>query len=160
MEVKKYPDNILRQQCQAVAEIMEEEIRLFQDMLSTMHQAQGIGLAAPQVGIGKRIIVIDIGEGPIKLANPEIIRVAGAKESMGEGCLSVPEAIVEVARPTEVTVKGLNEQNQPVEIEAKGLLARVILHELDHLNGKLIIDYMGFLKKIDYKLKTKNRLNL
>ncbi len=76
---------------------------------------------------------------------------------MEEGCLSVPDAIVEVARPTEVIVKGINEQANMVEINAKGLLARVLLHEIDHINGKLIVDYMSFLKKIDYKLKNYNK---
>ncbi|MBN3038204.1 MAG: peptide deformylase [Candidatus Omnitrophica bacterium] len=160
MQIRKYPDSILRQECQAVAEIMDKEIRLFEDMLTTMRSSQGIGLAAPQVGINKRIIVIDIGEGPIKIANPEIIKLGKAKESMGEGCLSVPDAIVDVSRPSEVIIKGLNEKNRPVEIKAKGLLARVILHELDHLNGKLIVDYMSFLRKIDYRLKTRNKLHM
>ncbi len=156
LEIKKYPEVILRQECEAVEKILEEELQLFQDMLLTMHNAQGIGLAAPQVGIKKKILVIDIGEGPIKLANPQLIKVNDVTEVMGEGCLSVPDAVVDVERPTEVIVEGLNEAGKTVEIKAEGLLARVLLHELDHLNGKLIIDYMSFLKKLDYKLKVKN----
>ena len=157
LEIKKYPDDILLQECLAVGEILDKELTLFQNMLTTMHQAQGIGLAAPQVGINQKIIVVDIGEGPIKLANPKIIKLGTSKEVMGEGCLSVPNAIVDVERPTEIIVKGINENNEPVEIKAKGLLARVLLHEIDHLEGRLIVDYMSFLKKIDYKLKSKNR---
>jgi len=149
--IKTYPENVLRTKSKDIIEVTEREKTLFEKMLYTMRQVSGIGLAAPQVGINQRIIVIDIGQGPIKLANPEIIKAKGA-DVMEEGCLSVPGALVDVRRPSEVIVKALNEQGKIIEIKADGLLARVLLHEIDHLNGKLIIDYMNFLKKLKFKL--------
>lgn len=156
LEIKKYPAGILRGKCESLLEITEQEKLLFENMLFTMKQSSGIGLAAPQVGIKKNIIVADIGEKPIKLANPEIIKVKGT-DKLEEGCLSVPGALVKIVRPYEVVVKGLNENGEVVELEAKGLLARVLLHEIDHLNGKLIVDYMNFLEKIKYKLDRYNK---
>ena len=152
LEIKKYPDKILLKKCKLVEKITEKELELFNNMLSTMHQEQGIGLAAPQIGISQMLFVADIGEGPILLANPEVIKVKG-KDKMEEGCLSVPDALVNIERPYEVIVKGVNEKGKVVEIKARGLLARVIMHEMDHLNNKLIIDYMYLLQKIKFKLK-------
>lgn len=151
LEIRKYPEQILRKKSENIERITEQEIALFEDMLCTVRHFSGMGLAAPQVGINKRIIVTDIGEGPLKLANPEVLKVKG-KDAMEEGCLSVPGALVNIARPDEVVVRGLNEKGKIVEVEAKGLLARVLLHEIDHLNGKLIIDYMSFFKKLKFRL--------
>ena len=151
LEIRKYPEQILRQNSENLKRITEKEIGLFEDMLCTMRHFSGIGLAAPQVGINKRIIVTDIGESPLKLANPEVLKVKG-KEMMEEGCLSVPGVLVNIARPDEVVLRGRNEKGQTVEVEAKGLLARVLLHEIDHLNGKLIINYMSFFKKLKFRL--------
>lgn len=158
LEIKKYPEKILRKKCQPVEEITEREITLFNDMLYTMCHSSGIGLAAPQIGINQKLIVanIDVGEKPLKLANPEVIKVKG-KDKMGEGCLSIPGVMVEIERPNEVIVKGLNEEGKIVELKAKGLLARVLLHEMDHLKGKLIIDYMGFWQKIKFNLNNIDR---
>ena len=156
LQIFHYPENILRGKCQSVFEITPAEKELFERMLYTMKHASGIGLAAPQVGIKKNIIVADIGEGVIKLANPQIIKVKGT-DKLEEGCLSVPKATVKVVRPYEIVLKGINEQGQEIELEAKGLLARVLLHEIDHLNGKLIVDYMNFLEKIRYKLDRHNQ---
>ena len=150
-KIKVYPESVLRQKSQSIAKITEKEKSLFTKMLNLMHHACGVGLAAPQIGINKKIIVIDIGEGPIKLANPEIVSVKGS-DVLEEGCLSVPGALVNIQRPSEVVIKALNEEGSTVEIKAQGLLARVILHEIDHLNGKLIIDYMNFIKKLKFKL--------
>ncbi|MFH1046201.1 MAG: peptide deformylase [Candidatus Omnitrophota bacterium] len=157
LPIKQYPDFVLRQECAAVEEILGAELALFEDMLATMHGAQGIGLAAPQVGVNRKIIVVDIGEGPLKLANPKIIKSNKTKEVMGEGCLSVPNTVVDVARPSEIIIVGLDEKGKTVELKAKGLLARVIMHEIDHINGRLIVDYMNFFKKIDYKLKSRKK---
>ncbi len=156
LDLKKYPEKILREKCQAVEKITEREIELFENMLFTMRHLSGIGLAGPQVDINQRLIVADIGEGPIKLADPQVIEIKG-KDKMEEGCLSVPGALVKIERPEEITIAGLNEEGKYVEIKAKGLLARVLLHEIDHLNGKLILDYMNFLQKIKFKLDSINK---
>ena len=156
LEIKKYPDKILREVCLPVKQIGERERRLFEEMFLTMRRASGIGLAAPQVGVNQRLIVADIGEGPLRLANPELIETKGT-DIMEEGCLSVPGALVKVKRPYEVIVKGLNERGDSVEIKAKGLLARVLMHEIDHLDSKLIIDYMNFLQRLKYNLGNKRK---
>ena len=109
---------------------------LITDMLDTMYDAMGVGLAAPQVGILKRIVVIDIGEGPIVLINPEIIEKSG-EQTGDEGCLSVPGMAGQVTRPNYVKVKALDEDMNEVEYEGEGLLARAFCHEIDHLDGKL-----------------------
>ena len=156
LDVKKYPEKILREKCQAVEKITEREIELFENMLFTMRHLSGIGLAGPQVDINQRLIVADIGAGPIKLADPQVIEIKG-KDKMEEGCLSVPGALVKIERPQELIITGLNEEGKYAEIKAKGLLARVLLHEIDHLNGKLILDYMNFLQKIKFKLDSINK---
>lgn len=151
MEVRKYPDdNVLRQSCECIDEVTKKERNLFNKMLYTMRYFKGIGLAAPQVGLSKRIIVVEIEDNVVKLANPKIISKKG-KDKMVEGCLSLPDTNVDVKRAYDVTVAGLNEKGEKIEINAKGLLARVIQHEIDHLDGKLIVDYMNFLKKWKYK---------
>lgn len=150
-KIKIYPESVLRQKAQPIAQVGEKEKSIFEKMINLMHHVCGVGLAAPQIGINKKIIVIDIGEGPIKLGNPEIVSVKGS-DVLEEGCLSVPGALVKITRPTEVVVKALNEKSNTIEIKADGLLARVLLHEIDHLNGKLIIDYLNFIKKLKFKL--------
>ncbi len=142
LKIKKYPETVLRKKCEVIKAVTSREKRLFKDMFFTMHTFKGIGLAACQVGIPRRLIIADIGEGAIKLANPEIISSSGS-DKMVEGCLSVPGRTVEIKRSYQLTVKGINEKGEEVEIKAKGLLARVIQHEIDHLNGKLIIDYLN-----------------
>ncbi|MBL7198413.1 MAG: peptide deformylase [Candidatus Omnitrophica bacterium] len=154
LEIKKYPNKILRKRCQPIEKIAKRELELFEKMLFTMRHFSGIGLAAPQIGILQRLIVADIGEGVIKLANPEIIKAEGI-DNMEEGCLSVPDATVDIERPYEVIVKGLNEKGETAEARAKGLLARVLQYEIDHLIGKLIIDYMRFSQKIKFKLESR-----
>jgi peptide deformylase len=114
-------------------------------MLFTMDYFCGIGLAAPQIGISKKLIVAEVEDQIVKLANPEIV-VAKGHDNMAEGCLSVPDTRVEIERYTEITVKGLDEKGEAIEMEAIGLLARVLQHEIDHLNGKLIIDYTRSMK--------------
>ena len=154
LEIKKFPDSVLRKKCESIEEITPEEVELFNGMLSTMHIFKGIGLAASQVGILRRIIVADIGEGIVKLANPSVVKVKGS-DRMVEGCLSVPDVNVEIKRPFEIVVVGLDEKGKVIEVKAKGLLARVLQHEIDHLNGKLIIDYAGLWKKMALKSKVK-----
>lgn len=141
LQIRKFPDPILRVECFKVEEITPKELDLFDDMVYTMRENNGIGLAAPQVGIAKRLIVCMNEEGRVvRLANPEIVKVRGS-EIMAEGCLSLPDEKVEIERNYEVVVIGLDDKNKEVEIKAKGLFARVLQHEIDHLNGKLIIDY-------------------
>ncbi len=132
-------DEILRKKCRAVDEIKDRELVLLDDMLETMYAADGVGLAAPQVGILKRLVVIDVGEGPMKLVNPEIVENDGEVVDY-EGCLSVPGEQGNVIRPETVKVKALNEKGENIEINGSGLLARALCHEIDHLNGVLFID--------------------
>jgi len=152
LEIKKYPDKILRKNCNSVKKVTEKESKLLEQMLVIMRQFSGIGLAAPQIGIPLQLIVADIGKGAIQLADPEIIKLKGT-DTMVEGCLSVPGFTYEIERPYEAIVRGLDEKGSPKEIKASGLLARVLQHEIDHLQGKLIIDYQPFFKKLKFTCK-------
>ena len=152
LEIKKYPDKILRVKCSPV-EIVDDKIRsILSDMAFTMHSYNGIGLAAPQIGIDKQIAVVDIGEGLISLINPEIIDKNG-RSAIEEGCLSLPEILLKVKRADSVKVKALDGTEKEVTIDAKGLLSTVIQHEIDHVNGTLIIDYSNFIKREFLKRK-------
>ena len=123
---------------------------LIADMLDTMYEAMGVGLAAPQVGILKRIVVIDVGDGPIILINPEIIEKSG-EQTGDEGCLSVPGMSGQVTRPNYVKVKALNEDMEEVVYEGEGLLARAFCHELDHLDGHMYTELVeGELHRVSY----------
>ena len=132
---------------------MDDEVRrLMDDMLETMYAAPGIGLAAPQVGALSRVLVVDIArEGeppqPYKMANPEIVWVSDEDAVYEEGCLSVPEHYAEVARPAAVRVRYLDEENEIRELEAEGLLATCVQHEIDHLDGILFLDHLTALKR-------------
>lgn len=138
-EIRTDGDEILRKKCKVVNEITPAILTLLDDMAETMYEAEGVGLAAPQVGILKRIVVIDVGNGIIELINPEIIEVEG--EQIGpEGCLSIPGVVGEVTRPLKVKVKTLNRKGEEVILEGEGLLARAFSHETDHLNGILFTD--------------------
>jgi len=154
LAIKKYPDKILRRNSIYVEKITEEEKELLEQMYFTMKHFCGIGLAAPQIGISKKLIVAEVEEKVTKLVNPEIIKANG-NECMAEGCLSVPDIGVDIKRPDRIIVKGLNEKGRNVELKATGLLARVLQHEIDHLKGKLIIDYMNPLEKIKFRLSNK-----
>ena len=137
--IRTEEDPVLRKISKPVKEVTPKIITLIDDMLDTMYEAMGVGLAAPQVGILKRIVVIDVGEGPIVLINPEILETSGSQTGQ-EGCLSVPGKCGQVTRAEHVKAKALNENMEEYEIEADGLLARCILHECDHLDGKLYVD--------------------
>ena len=132
-------DPILRKRSRALEAITDRERELFDDMIETMHDAEGIGLAAPQVGILKRMIVIDIGEGPIKVANP-VLRDYEGEEILYEGCLSIPKFSGAVKRPHALTVDYMDEHGEEKTMHATGLLARVFCHETDHLDGILFKD--------------------
>ena len=135
-EVREIGDEILGKQCKEVKKMTIRTKILIGDMLDTMYEKMGVGLAAPQVGILKRIVVIDVGEGPIVLINPEIIETSG-EQTGEEGCLSVPGKWGIVTRPNYVKVRALNEEMEEFEIEGEGLLARAFCHEIDHLDGHL-----------------------
>lgn len=137
--IRTEEDEILRKKSRKVDEINDRILTLIEDMKETMYAADGVGLAAPQIGILKRIVVIDVGNGPITLINPEIMSVEGSQIDY-EGCLSIPGEQGKVKRPFKVKVKALNEENKEIEIEGEELLARALCHEIDHLNGILFID--------------------
>ena len=132
-------DAILRKTSKEVKEITPKIHELIEDMLETMYETGGVGLAAPQVGILKRIVVIDVGDGPLVMINPEIIKTEGTQTG-DEGCLSVPGKAGQVTRPYTVTARFMDEDGEMYEIEGEELLARAICHECDHLDGKLYID--------------------
>ena len=140
LRIVKEGDEILRKKCRPVEEITPKIHRLLDDMAETMRAAQGVGLAAPQVGILRRIVVVEIEEGNlIELINPKIIAFAGEQEG-NEGCLSVPNKWGTVKRPMHVTVRAQNRHGETFEITGSEFLARAFCHELDHLDGKLYID--------------------
>jgi peptide deformylase len=136
----KYPEPILREKAKEVKRFNERLAKLLDDMAETMYDAHGVGLAAPQVGIGKRVIVVDVGEGLIEMVNPEIVEKSGEQIEPAEGCLSIPGMLGYVKRANEIRVKGQDRHGNPVEMEAEDYLARAFQHEIDHLNGVLFID--------------------
>lgn len=138
-EVREIGDDILTKQCKNVTKMTLRTKILIGDMLETMYDKYGVGLAAPQVGVLKKIVVIDVGEGPIVLINPEIVETSG-EQTGEEGCLSVPGKWGIVTRPNHVKVRALNQEMEPIELEGEGLLARAFCHEIDHLSGELYID--------------------
>ena len=147
LKIKTFPDTILRTKAASVDKVTSLERSILDDMARTMYLNQGVGLAAIQVGIDKQLAVIDIGDGLIRLVNPTIISKTGL-EAHEEGCLSCPGESIKIKRAKTVVVSFLNENGDPVKLKADGLLARAVQHELDHLSGKLIIDYLGPIKKI------------
>ena len=132
-------DPILRKTSKEVKEVTPKIRELIDDMLETMYEANGVGLAAPQVGVLKRIVVIDVGEGPLVMVNPQVVKTSGSQTG-DEGCLSVPGKAGTVTRPDEVTVRFMGEDGEWYELEGRELLARAICHECDHLDGKLYVD--------------------
>ncbi len=152
MPILVAPDPRLKTKAKTVEKVDGEIRRLMDDMLETMYNARGIGLAAPQVGVSRRVIVIDVaGEdedpNPIRMANPEIVWASEEEELREEGCLSLPEQYAEVVRPVEVKIRYLDYQNEIREIDADGLLGLCIQHEMDHLEGTLFVDHLSNLKR-------------
>lgn len=138
-EVREIGDDILTKQCKPVPKMTLRTQILIDDMLDTMYEKMGVGLAAPQVGILKQIVVIDVGAGPIVMINPEVVEASG-EQTGEEGCLSVPGKYGIVTRPDHVKVRFLNEEMEETEMEGEGLLARAFCHEIDHLSGELYVD--------------------
>lgn len=146
MEIRVLGDPILRESTTPVALFTDDLRRLLDDMFETMYAANGVGLAAPQVGRLERVCVVDVGEGPIALVNPEIVLAEGRMRGE-EGCLSIPEMFGDVERAARVSVKALDARGEPITVEGTELLARCMQHEIDHLHGKLFIDYLSMLKR-------------
>ena len=148
--IRTLGDDILRAKAKEITEMTPRIEELIDDMFDTMDEANGVGLAAPQVGILKRIVVIDIGEGPIVLINPEILETSG-EQTGDEGCLSVPGMAGQVTRPNYVKVKAMDEDMNEVIYEGTELLARAFCHEIDHLDGKMYTDLVeGELHRTSY----------
>jgi len=161
LDILRFPDPRLRNRAKSVAVVDKSLTQLIDDMLETMYRAPGIGLAATQVNVAKRVVVIDISEEknqPLCLINPEILEKDGV-EQMEEGCLSVPGVYDLVSRAGHIRLRALDRDGNPFEMEAEGLLAVCIQHELDHLDGKLFVDYLSSLKRqrIRKKLEKESR---
>ena len=155
LNILHFPDPRLRNVAQAVEQVDDDVRQLVDDMFETMYAAPGIGLAATQVNIARRIVVIDISEEkdqPLCLINPELIELDGVEE-MEEGCLSVPGVFERVQRAEQVRVAALDRSGTPFELQADGLLAVCIQHEIDHLDGKLFVDYLSQLKRARIRKK-------
>ncbi len=151
-KIREEGDEILKKKSRPVEEINDKIQELIDDMLDTMYKANGVGLAAVQVGVLKQVIVIDIedGSGPYILINPKILKQKGEQE-VEEGCLSFPNKFAKVIRPAEITIEALNREGKTHKIKAKELLAQAISHEIDHLNGEVFIDKIvpGTLEYVD-----------
>ena len=161
-KILHYPDPRLRRQALPVDTVDDETRTLIDDMAETMYQAPGMGLAAPQIDVSKRVLVLDISEARNDLrvfVNPELLTQEG-EQTMEEGCLSVPGVYEEVTRAEKVTVRTLGGDGKPFELEADGLLATCVQHEIDHLDGKLFVDYLSRLKqqRVRKKLEKQQRL--
>ena len=163
LPILEFPDPRLRKVAQPVTEVTDATRQLVDDMLETMYDAPGIGLAATQIDVHQRIVVIDVseeGDEPLVLINPEWEAIDQDMEEYKEGCLSVPEFFDDIERHSHIIYRALNRDGEQVEAKAEGLLAICIQHELDHLNGKLFVDYLSRLKRdrIRKKLEKKHRL--
>jgi peptide deformylase len=140
LEIIRYPNPILRKKCKAVKKVDARTRKLIDDMIETLHAAPGIGLAAPQIGENIRLIVVDIGEGAFAMVNPKIKEKSKAHQTFDEGCLCLPGIVGPVSRSSRITVEGLDRNGEKFTIEAEGLLATVLQHEIDHLEGIVFLD--------------------
>ncbi len=147
LPIRVLGDPLLRRRATPLAAITSDVRRLVDDMFETMYEARGIGLAAPQVGVSERLFVVDVDGAKYTFINPEIVATAGEMVTSEEGCLSIPEIFADVTRPDEVTIRGLSVEGEPVTVTAAGLLGRCLQHEFDHLEGKLFLDHLSFLKR-------------
>ncbi len=157
LKIRTVGDPVLRKHAKPVNKISEGHQKLLSRMAKVMYESQGIGLAAPQIGVGEQLVVIDIGEGLYKLINPKIVKKEGA-QAIAEGCLSVPGVCIKVKRANYVCVEAKDELGNPLNIQANELFACVLQHEIDHLQGKLIIDYASLMEKMRLRKKLKIKL--
>lgn len=149
-EIRQYGDEILKKKCRPVREVTPRIRELISDMLETMYDANGVGLAGPQVGVLRRVVVIDIGSGPLVMINPEIVESSG-EQTGEEGCLSLPGKSGQVTRPNYVKAHFYNEEMELMEIEGVELMARAICHELEHLEGHMFVEKVeGELHDVEY----------
>jgi len=153
-KLRFYPDAVLRRKALPVNDVDGSVRDLMDGMSEIMYTHNGVGLAAPQAGVLQRVIIADVGEGLITLANPEILQKEG-EDRLEEGCLSLPEIQVNIARSQSILVRGINPEGKEVRHELSGLMGRIIQHEIDHLNGILIIDYASASEKILLRKKLK-----
>ncbi|MBA7495598.1 Peptide deformylase [subsurface metagenome] len=156
LEIKKFNEPVLREKCKKVGKVDKKIKKLIVDIAQTMKKNQGIGLAAPQVGVLKRAIIVQTdlrGQRILGLVNPKILKKSKETETGEEGCLSFPGIFLEIKRAKEIEIEGLDINGEKVKIKAQGLLARVFQHETDHLDGILFFNRLSFIKKIVFKLK-------
>jgi len=147
LDIRVLGDPVLREETSPVQQITDELRALAKDMFDTMYLAKGIGLAAPQVGRSERLAVVDVNDNPLVIINPEIVELDSKTAKAEEGCLSIPDVYGDVERPNRVRVRALDLEGKSFEVEADDLLARCLQHEIDHLHGKLFIDYLSVLKR-------------
>lgn len=156
LEIKKFNEPVLREKCRKVVRVDKKIKKLIVDMAQTMERNQGTGLAAPQVGVLKRIIVVQTGlkgRRILALINPKILKKSKETEIEEEGCLSFPDIFLKLKRAKEIEVEGLDINRKKIRIRARGILARVFQHEIDHLDGILFFKRLSFIKRIKFKLK-------
>lgn len=146
-KIVEYGDEILKEKTKNVPKVTQNIIKLLNNMAETMYQAKGVGLAAPQIGVSKRVVVVDAGEGLLELINPEILNFSG-QETDSEACLSIPGVVGDVPRASTIEVKGMDRRGKVRRFTAKGFLARVLQHEIDHLDGILFIDRATNIRKV------------
>lgn len=152
LKIRIFADPALRKKAKPVSKVTERHRDTLSQMARLMYDASGIGLAAPQVAVAESMIVVDIGSGLYKLLNPKVSYRKGS-QGLEEGCLSIPGICIKVKRAKKIKVDAIDEYGKPVSIDAEGLLACVLQHEIDHLKGKLIVDYASFLDKLKIKKK-------
>lgn len=155
LNLKKYPDPLLRKKSETIKEISPEIQNLAKEMSLIMEKEAGIGLAAPQAGVLKRIITVRTETGPEAFVNPEIIKTSKETEIMEEGCLSFPGLFLKIKRAKTIELEALNLKGKKLFLRTEGLLARVFQHEIDHLNGILFIDRIGFWQRLKVKIRIK-----
>lgn len=157
LEIKHYPDPILKKKSEEIKEITPEIKRVAQDMIETLEKAEGVGLAAPQVGILKRIIVVKTENGPVVFLNPKILKKSKLKEIKEEGCLCFPGIYLKIRRAQSVFVEAQKLSGEKVQFLSQNLLARILQHEIDHLGGKLILDRISFWERQKVKKDLKSK---
>lgn len=155
MGIKKYPDPILRKKCEEVQEITQDIKNFIGDMIETMEAKEGIGLAAPQVGVLKKIIIVRTPKGPSVFVNPKIVRKSRETEMAEEGCLSLPEIYLNIRRARAAEIEAIDIKGKKIHIRAQGTMARVFQHEIDHIESRLMIDRLNFLQKLKIRKKLK-----
>lgn len=160
LPILRYPDPRLKKVAKKVTQFDDQLVQLTKDMAETMYDAPGVGLAATQVDVHKRVIVVDVSEDQSNLivfVNPEIVQASETTQPYEEGCLSVPGIYEKVERPEVVRIKACNEKGEPFELDCQGLLAVCIQHEIDHLDGKVFVEYLSQLKQTRIKTKLKKQ---